>query len=75
MRERLRRSLANRKTKPEFFVSLTTGDQWPYEEFENLGNFDEKGDSKDVSRGKKGLPKRAYPYTITHKPVSKQYIA
>ena len=47
------------KTKPKFWVSLTSGSKYPYYEFHNHG----WGNAKE---GKRDLPKDEYPYTIEY---------
>ncbi len=50
---------ATMKNKPTHWVSLKTGNKYPYKEYCNHG----KG---GIYRGYKDLPKDEYPYTLTY---------
>lgn len=47
------------KTKPKFWVSLITGNKFPYKEYANHGKVIEY-------RGFKDLPENEYPFTIEY---------
>jgi len=47
------------KTKPKFWVSLVTGNKYPYKEYANHG-------WGGIKRGKMDLPENEYPYTLEY---------